>query len=963
MPSRPAFFITIDRPAHIQVARLELPILAEEQVIMETIQANHVTIICGETGSGKTTQVPQFLFEAGYSHPASPHPGLIGVTEPRRVAAISMSERVATELALPRDVCSYQIRYEGTVSPRTRLKFVTDGVLLREIADDFLLSRYSVLIIDEAHERSVNTDIVLGLLSRIVPLRAKKFAASQPPGAISPLKLIIMSATLRIEDFVGNRSLFPLAPPVCRVDARQFPVTVHFNRRTPAEYEYMTEAYRKVCKLHTRLPPGSVLVFVTSKQEVLDLCRKLRRKFPASLDRAALGMDSNQLTKPSEKRRTKSAATASTRGSADPRESEELSADAESTSLLARFPIVVDRQTGSRRVSMAPSSALADEDLVPTLSDDEDGDASNSDAQSVDLDAVDERAEASSTFGDEDEAAQRLLDDADDDQPDFSAPPLLVLPLYAMLSRAEQMRVFEPAPEGVRVCIVATNVAETSLTIPGVRYVVDTGKVKTKLYDHRTGMSQFAVGWTSKASADQRAGRAGRTGPGHCYRLYSSAVFTDAFAAFSDPEILRMPIDGLVLQMKGMGIDHVVNFPFPTAPSREALKEAERMLVTLGALDVTTLRPTPLGRLMSRLPVSPRLAKMLAVSRSQNGLLPYTLALVSGMSVGELFASPVELGGKSALDVVLADSDDDENPADNTSSGGGDREARHEREQRRKLQEMIRLAVDQWRDDDGDCMSMLRAVGAFEYASGDEAFCQRHGLRYKSLVEVRKLRGQLARLMGALSGPGEPGLSLLDARLPPAPPHMRGLLKQVLLCGFADRLARRKTAVRGHSGHRRRTEYETLSTQEPVFIHPMSFLARIEPEWLVFEELVVSKRVYMRGCTPIDPDVIPTLVPQMCRFSKPLEQPSPYYDSERDDVRCFVTATIAGPQNWALPASEQSFPLGPDRFRWFARFLLDGEVLPEMSAMSAYWVSKPVNLVKPWSQVCVLLSFRAARLC
>lgn len=237
---RPAVYIHVDRTSEIQAARLKLPILGEEQVIMETINENNIVILAGETGSGKTTQVPQFLYEAGYAEKK-----MIGVTEPRRVAAISMSKRVAHEMNISSDIVSYLIRFEGNTTESTKIKFMTDGVLLKEIESDFTLNKYSVIILDEAHERSVYTDILVGLLSRIVPLRQKRG---------SPLKLIIMSATLRVEDFTKNRQLFKVPPPVLSVETRQFPVTIHFNKYTTDDY--VKEAYNKTIKIHTKLPEG-----------------------------------------------------------------------------------------------------------------------------------------------------------------------------------------------------------------------------------------------------------------------------------------------------------------------------------------------------------------------------------------------------------------------------------------------------------------------------------------------------------------------------------------------------------------------------------------------------------------------------------------------------------------------------------------------------------------------------------
>jgi ATP-dependent RNA helicase DHX37/DHR1 len=229
--------------------------------------------------------------------------------------------------------------------------------------------------------------------------------------------------------------------------------------------------------------------------------------------------------------------------------------------------------------------------------------------------------------------------------------PLHILPLYSLLPNDQQMLVFKPPPENHRLVIISTNVAETSLTIPGIRYVVDSGRAKERSYDPSSGVQSFSVSWVSKASASQRTGRAGRTGPGHCYRLYSSALYENHFEKFSKPEILRMPIEGVVLNMKSMNIDSVINFPFPTPPDRFALKKAEDLLSHLGALEQATStkmingrqvagsaggRITDLGKKMGGYPVSPRFAKMLVLGE-QNGCLPYVIAIVACLSVGHPF--------------------------------------------------------------------------------------------------------------------------------------------------------------------------------------------------------------------------------------------------------------------------------------------------------------------------------------
>lgn len=401
-----------------------------------------------------------------------------------------MSKRVSTELNLEfgKEV-GYQIRYDASISSNTKIKFATDGILLKEIQNDFLLSKYSAIIIDEAHERSLNTDILLGLLSKIV-LARKEYKDKNKDKKLSDLKLIIMSATLRVEDFVSNRKLFSVPPPVISIDSRQFPVSIHFSKHTPENY--MEEAYRKVCKIHKKLPPGGILVFVTGQQEIEGLCRKLRKKFPV-------------------KRKT--------------------------VSLMPK------KEEEKEKVQVKEYKEGEEHKIL-----------------------------------DEDEEEEKEKEDPEiEEAPDYTTEPLYVLPLYSMLNSAAQLKVFETPPSGTRLVVVATNVAETSLTIPGIKYVVDTGKVKELYYDKTTGITEFKITWTSQASANQRSGRAGRTSAGHCYRLYSSAVYANTFKQFSSPEIELMPIEGVILQMKSMGIDNIENFPFPSSPDLHSLKAATKV--------------------------------------------------------------------------------------------------------------------------------------------------------------------------------------------------------------------------------------------------------------------------------------------------------------------------------------------------------------------------------------------------
>ncbi|KAM4827123.1 putative ATP-dependent RNA helicase DHX37 [Thomomys bottae] len=869
--AKPAVFVPVNRTPEMQAERLKLPILSEEQVIMEAVAEHPVVVVCGETGSGKTTQVPQFLYEAGYSSDRS----IIGVTEPRRVAAMAMSQRVAKEMNLPQRVVSYQIRYEGNVTEDTRIKFMTDGVLLKEIQKDFLLKQYRVLIVDEAHERSVYTDILLGLLSRIVRLRAKRRL---------PLKLLIMSATLRVEDFTQNSRLFSQPPPVIKVEARQFPVTVHFNKRTPLE-DYAGECFRKTCKIHRMLPPGGILVFLTGQAEVHALCRRLRKAFPARRGR--------------------------------PREEEEEEKD--SAEEVRRFKKSRARARKAQAAAL-PQINLDSYSVLPVGEGDEDREAEMDDEEAAlgsDLDL---------DLGDD--------DGAEGGEPPDASLPLHVLPLYSLLAPEKQAQVFKPPPEGTRLCVVATNVAETSLTIPGIKYVVDCGKVKKRYYDRVTGVSSFRITWISQASADQRAGRAGRTEPGHCYRLYSSAVFGD-FERFPPPEITRRPVEDLILQMKALNIEKAINFPFPTPPSVEALIAAEELLVALGALQAPPKAArmkqlqssrlscpiTALGRTMATFPVAPRYAKMLALSR-QHGCLPYTIALVSAMTVRELFE---ELDRPAASDHELV--------------ALRSRRARVAQVKRAWAGQGASLKL-------GDLMVLLGAVGACEYAGCSPEFCQANGLRYKAMLEIRRLRGQLTTAVNAVCP--EAGL-FLDPKMEPPTGSQVTYLRQIMAAGLGDHLARRVQSEE-LLDEKWRNAYKTPLLDDPVFIHPSSVLFRELPEFVVYQEIMETTKLYMKGVSSVEIQWIPALLPSYCQFSTPLEDPPPAYSPETGRVLCH-RASVFYRVGWPLPAVQVDFPEGLDCYKHFARFLLEGQVFPKLASYKGCLLSSPNTMLKTWARL------------
>ncbi|XP_051923141.1 probable ATP-dependent RNA helicase DHX37 [Hippocampus zosterae] len=861
--SQPAIFIAVDRSPKMQAARLKLPVLAEEQIIMEAVRENHCVIICGETGSGKTTQVPQFLYEAGYASGT----GIIGITEPRRVAAVSMSHRVAKEMNLSTRVVSYQIRYEGNVTDETKIKFMTDGVLLKEIQKDFLLQRYSAIIIDEAHERSVYTDILIGLLSRIVPLRNKKGL---------PMKLLVMSATLRVEDFTDNQKLFKTPPPIVKVDARQFPVTIHFNKRTPLD-DYTGEAFHKTCKIHRMLPSGGILVFLTGQAEVHSLCRRLRKAFPF-----------------------KKGDTTTADGEED-----------DTSETVKRF----------KRAKQKKSVSLPRIDL------------DNYSAQPVDEGDEDREAGIAE---DEDEGSDLDIGDDPDDADVKGDPsiPMYVLPLYSLLAPEQQAKVFRAPPPGTRLCVVATNVAETSLTIPGIKYVVDCGRVKKRFYDRVTGVSSFKVTWTSQAAANQRAGRAGRTEPGHCYRLYSSAVFGD-FSPFSEAEITRRPVDDLVLQMKDLNIEKVVNFPFPTPPSTEALVAAEQLLVSLGALkepprlgsakEMERARLscpiTPLGRAMASFPVAPRYAKMLALGRQQE-CLPYVIAVVAAMTVRELF-------------------EDLNRPA------GSEDESSKLSQRRARMAQMRRLWAGQGTSLLlGDIMVMLGAVGACEFAGCTPKFCEENGLRYKAMVEVRRLRSQLTNAVNSVC----PDMGVfVNPKMSPPTAHQVVCLRQITLAGLGDHLARRVQAEE-LLNPKWKDAYKTPLMDDPVFIHPTSPLFKTLPEFVVYQEIMETTKMYMKGVSAVEAEWVPQLLPQYCHLDPPLESPAPWFCSSTGGIRCHRSSTFFRVA-WQLPAVEMEYPDGLERYKLFAQFILDGQVCPKLKAHRSHLLSNPSIMMKSWAKL------------
>lgn len=454
----------------MEETRKSLPIYAYRDELLAALEEFQILVIVGETGSGKTTQLPQYLHEAGYTKG-----GLkVGCTQPRRVAAMSVAARVADEMGVKLgNEVGYAIRFEDNTSDKTVLKYMTDGMLLREFMTEPDLGGYSAIIIDEAHERGVNTDILLALL--------KDLARERPE-----LKVLISSATMNAKgfsDYFDGANIF-------NIPGRRYPVDIHYTPQPEANY--LAAAITTVFQIHTSQPKGDILVFLTGQDEI-------------------------------------------------------DSAEQNITEIA--------RKLGSR------------------------------------------------------------------------VPELVICPIYANLPSELQSKIFEPTPEGARKVVLATNIAETSLTIDGIVYVIDPGFVKENVYNPSTGMSKLVAVPCSRASANQRSGRAGRVGPGKCFRLYTKWAFMNEMDESTTPEIQRVNLNSVVLMLMSLGINDLLDFDFMDPPPTETLIGALNQLFALQALNHKG-ELTALGRRMSELPIDVMMSKAL-LSADKLGCVEEVLSIIS----------------------------------------------------------------------------------------------------------------------------------------------------------------------------------------------------------------------------------------------------------------------------------------------------------------------------------------------
>ncbi|HEY6739772.1 MAG TPA: ATP-dependent RNA helicase HrpA, partial [Actinopolymorphaceae bacterium] len=633
----------------------ELPVSQKKDELLAAIRDHQVVIVAGETGSGKTTQLPKICLELGRGVS-----GMIGHTQPRRLAARTVAQRVADELGTPLgEAVGFQVRFTDKVSDRTLLKVMTDGILLTEIQRDRSLSRYDTLIIDEAHERSLNIDFILGYLKQLLPRRPD-------------LKVVITSATIDPERFAAHFD----GAPIVEVSGRTYPVEVRYRPIVEDSDDTGRDQVQAILDAVTELSlegPGDILVFLSGEREIRDTADALSK----------------------------------------------------------------ERLSGVE-----------------------------------------------------------------------------VLPLYARLSTAEQYRVFQPSGARRRV-VLATNVAETSLTVPGIKYVIDPGTARISRYSSRLKVQRLPIEPISQASANQRKGRCGRTSDGICIRLYSEEDFAGR-PEFTDPEILRTNLASVLLQMASLGLGEIEKFPFVDPPDRRQVRDGVLLLQELGAFADGSAgsgnRLTPLGRKLAQLPIDPRLGRMI-LEAEKNNCVDEVLVITAALSI----------------------QDPRERPTDHQAAA----DQKHAR----------------FKDKDSDFMSYLmlwRYLQEQQKALSSSQFrrmCKSEFLHYLRVREWQDLYGQLRQVTRSLR---------IEVNSTPASGQSVHI---ALLSGLLS-----------HIGVKDSESYDYRGARGAQFaIFPGSALFKKSPEWIMAAELVETSRLYARVNARIEPEWIEPLAEHLVKrtYSEP----------------------------------------------------------------------------------------------
>jgi ATP-dependent RNA helicase DHR2 len=783
------------RAEELKVTRQQLPIWTSANEIRSRLRARDTLLLVAETGSGKSTQVPQFLVNEAWCkvkrlRNGSSVGGCIAITEPRRVAAISLARRVAEEMGTPVGTASpasqvgYSVRFDNSTGPATRIKFLTEGMLLQEMLRDPWLKQYSAVVVDEVHERGLNADLVLGFLRR---MQERSHATDERGG--KKMKVIVMSATADMERIKGYLKPNPAAvdeepeewngfsddeeplatketteiDPVASlvIKGRQHPVTINYAS-TPVS-DILEATLQRITQIHAHAPlPGDILVFLTG-QETVESLLSLVESYAASIRK--------------------------------------------------------------------------DPNLSSTL------------------------------------------------------PSLLILPLYAALPPHLQQRAFQPTPKFTRKIIIATNIAETSITVPGIRFVIDSGKHKRRLFRASLNLDSLLTVPISRSSANQRSGRAGRDAPGTAYRLYTEQAYY-SLAADTEPEILRCDLSQLVLILKSHGVDDLSSFPLLTPPPRKALERAIMHLLQLGALDRKTGAITSLGREMSLLPLPSHLARiLLSSSLPQYNIVDEIIDIVSALSVENIFLN-IHHEHTEANDDV----DDNDNPSD-------PRLALRSRLHRRE----------------GDHLTLLATVQAYVDEKSDrKRWCEDRGISHRAMQAVMDARKQLTNIMKRreqeqerqrrlkLNGKGgttknaETATSkagtakkkegTTEKEAGPAQkqqptttsPDLTTRILQTLLTGLHPNVARLSLTHANNTNKPSTSspssaQYTTLQTHQPISIHPSSVLftstlpstasrngaptrTRLRPEAIMSSEYVFTTKPYARCVSAVQLDWVRDVV-------------------------------------------------------------------------------------------------------